>query len=138
MVKIQVVYQGQLHCEAVHGPSKCRISTDAPVDNHGRGESFSPTDLVATALGTCVITIMAIFSEKHSVDLAGTNVFVEKHMTSDGPRRIARLPVTVDVSKALDEELRKKIEAAAWNCPVHKSLHPDIDAPIEFNYPSAK
>lgn len=134
MVKIEIAYRGQLRCEATHAPSKCQILTDAPVDNHGKGESFSPTDLVATALGTCILTIMAIFAERNSVDLQGTSVTVEKHMSTNPPRRIARLPVTVELSSSLEAAMREKLEVAAHNCPVHKSLHPDIDAPIEFNY----
>ena len=136
MVEINVEYQGQLHCEAVHGPSQCKLSTDAPVDNHGRGESFSPTDLVATALGTCVATIMGIYADRHDIDLTGLKVRVEKHMSTDLPRRIARLPVEIRVPVALDEKHRKAIETAAGHCPVHQSLRADIDATLTFNYPS--
>ena len=136
MVTIEISYEGQLRCNAIHTPSNCKLSTDAPVDNHGRGESFSPTDLVATALGTCVITVMAIFAERHSVDLGGSRVTVEKHMSTDPPRRIARLPVTVEVFADLDAAMREKLKAAAKGCPVHQSLRSDIDAPITFKFNS--
>lgn len=135
MVKINIEYQGELHCEAVHGPSNCKLSTDAPADNCGRGESFSPTDLVATALGTCVATIMGIYADRHELDLKGMAVKVEKQMSTDQPRRIMRLPVHITVPIALDERHRKSIEAAAGHCPVHQSLRADIDAPLTFVYP---
>lgn len=134
MVEIQIQYNGQLSCVATHGPSGCELTTDAPVDNHGRGLSFSPTDLVATALGTCVATIMAIYAEKHQLDLKGTKVHVEKHMSSDLPRRIARLPVTVSVPLPVEDRYKKGLEAAGENCPVRKSLREDIEIPIKFVY----
>ena len=136
MVSIDVEYKGDLRCEAQHGPSNSKILTDAPTDNHGKGEAFSPTDLVATSLATCVMTILGIVAAKHSVDLAGSRVNVEKHMSNDAPRRIARLPVKVEIRGDVDEVMRQKLEMAALACPVHKSLHPDIDAPITFNYVS--
>lgn len=135
MVQINVKYQGELHCDAVHGPSGAELSTDAPVDNCGRGESFSPTDLVATALGTCVATIMGIYADRHELDLKGMTVSVEKHMSDDQPRRIARLPVHINVPIALDDRHRKAIETAAGHCPVHQSLRADIEAPLTFVYP---
>ena len=118
MVEVTIQYQGQLRCSATHGPSSCVINTDAPVDNHGKGESFSPTDLVATALGSCVATIMAINAEKHDIDLSGTKITVEKHMATEGPRRIARLPVLIEVPIKIDERQRTAIETAASHCPV--------------------
>lgn len=133
-VEISVVYQGQLRCEATHGPSGVTLHTDAPVDNHGRGESFSPTDLVATALGSCILTILGIQADKHGLDLTGTRVTVEKHMSTDTPRRIARLPVRVAVPVELDADMRKRLERAAHTCPVHHSLHADIDKPIDFTW----
>ncbi len=135
MVRIDVEYQGQLHCEATHGPSSARLTTDAPVDNHGRGESFSPTDLVATALGTCVATIMGIYADRHGLDLTGLRVNVEKHMSTDAPRRIVRLPVTIHVPVRPEERHREAMERMAGHCPVHQSLRADIDAPLTFVYP---
>ena len=134
MVEVNIEYRGELRCHAVHGPSGNGLDTDAPVDNQGRGETFSPTDLMATALGTCVGTIMAIAARKHGIELAGTRIHVEKHMSADPPRRIARLPVVVRVPFEIAAEKREAIEKAASHCPVHQSLHPDIDAPIEFVY----
>ncbi len=136
MVEVQIKYEGQLHCRATHGPSGCVISTDAPVDNHGKGESFSPTDLVATALGSCIATIMAISAEKRGIDLRGTTITVEKHMSTDAPRRISRLPVLIEVPIEIEEDKRKAIENAARHCPVHQSLADSVDAPMEFRYSS--
>lgn len=136
MVQIDIVYQGRLRTEATHGPSKTTVVTDAPVDNHGRGESFSPTDLVATALGSCMLTIMGIVAERRGLDLSGTRVVVEKHMVTDPVRRIGRLPVTITLNRDYSAEERKLLEAAALTCPVHKSLHPDIDKPVTFVYPN--
>lgn len=137
-VEINIVYEGQLHCAATHGPSGATLATDAPVDNHGRGESFSPTDLVATALGACVMTIMGIVAERHQIDLTGTRIRVRKEMIQQPVRRIGRLPVTVTIpgDKAAQVAAvdRTKIETAARHCPVHQSLHPDIDSPIEFEW----
>lgn len=137
-VEIDVVYEGQLRSTATHGPSGAKLTTDAPVDNHGKGESFSPTDLVATGLGTCVMTLMGIIADRGGLDIVGTKVHVEKDMIQQPVRRIGALRVTVTVPAAKAAKLsatdRSKMEAAALHCPVHKSLHPDIDAPISFVY----
>ena len=132
MVSIQVEYQGDLHCKAVHGPSGSELSTDAPKDNQGRGKAFSPTDLVATALGTCMLTIMGINARTLNVDIAGATATLEKEMTSAPPRRIQRLSVKIRVPHKLSSEDREKLERAARACPVHRSLHPDVQIPIEF------
>src|SRR4249920_1353546 len=97
MVQVSVKYTGDLHCDATHGPSQAKISTDAPSDNRGKGESFSPTDLVATALATCISTTMALAAEQHGVDLKGMTVNVGKEMSKDAPRRIVRLPTEVHI-----------------------------------------
>ncbi|CAD73368.1 MAG TPA: OsmC family peroxiredoxin [Rhodopirellula baltica] len=133
-VEITAVYQGQLHCEATHGPSGTKLVTDAPTDNGGRGSSFSPSDLVATALGTCVMTIMGLVADRHDLDLSGTTIRVEKEMASTPVRRIASLKTKVSFPSGLDlqPEMRDRLVAAARKCPVHQSLHPDIDAPIDF------
>ena len=137
-VAIDILYEGQLRCRATHGPSKTQLTTDAPLDNHGKGESFSPTDLVATALGTCMSTIMGIVAERSQLDITGTRVKVLKEMVQEPVRRIGALRVTIRIpaEKAvrLSEEDRKKLEAAALHCPVHRSLHPDVQTPIEFLY----
>ena len=132
MVPIQVEYQGDLHCKAVHGPSGTELNTDAPKDNQGRGESFSPTDLVATALGTCMLTVMGIMARTLEIDIAGTTATVEKEMTASAPRMIKSLTVKIRVPHPLSPENQQKLERAAHTCPVHKSLHPDVQTPIEF------
>ncbi len=132
MVDINIVYEGQLRCLATHGPSGQTVKTDAPVDNHGRGEYFSPTDLIGAALGSCILTILGILAERHHLDLAGATVKVEKHMLTSPVRRIGRLPVEVRIPTPLSPEMREILERAAHTCPVHRSLHPDIDAPITF------
>ena len=134
MVEITATYEGQLHCNAKHGPSGSTLSTDAPKDNMGRGESFSPTDLVATALGTCMLTTMGIVAQRHNLDMTGATVRVEKHMTASGPRKIARLPVEIRVPKTFSDEDRQRLENAAMTCPVHKSLGHEVDAPVSFRW----
>ncbi|MFM7074807.1 MAG: OsmC family protein [Planctomycetaceae bacterium] len=132
MVRITTTYEGGLRCRAVHGPSGTTLVTDAPVDNHGKGESFSPTDLVATALGACMMTIMGIVAVRHSIDLQGMTVETTKVMTATPPRRIASLRTTITVPLPADHPQRALLEQAALSCPVHGSLHPDVEAPIEF------
>ena len=134
MVVIQFEYQGELHCKAVHGPSSTELSTDAPKDNQGRGESFSPTDLVATALGSCMLTVMGILARTLSIDITGATATVEKEMTATPPRRIESLKVKIHVPQSHTAENQQKLERAAHTCPVHKSLHPDIKVPIEFTW----
>ena len=137
-VEIDVEYEGQLRCRAQHGPSGVVLHTDAPVDNHGRGESYSPTDLVATALGACLLTIMGIVAQRNGLDISKTRVHVRKEMIQMPVRRIGRLPVTItfaaEQAARLSETDRAKLEAAARHCPVHQSLHPDIETPMEFVY----
>jgi putative redox protein len=135
-VEIDIVYEGQLRCVSTHGPSGVKLATDAPVDNQGRGESFSPTDLVATALGSCLMTIMGIVAQRGNIDLAGTRVHVVKEMIQQPVRRIGQLTVkiTIPADKATNISAadRSKLETAAKACPVHKSIHPDVQMPIEF------
>lgn len=132
MVRIQTEYQGDLHCTSVHTPSKTELPTDAPVDNQGRGESFSPTDLVATSLGTCMLTTMGIVARTLNFDLTGASATVDKEMSSTPPRKINRLTVAIRVPRTTSPENRQRLENAAHTCPVKKSLHPDIETPIEF------
>lgn len=132
MVEVSVTYTGELHCDATHGPSHCTISTDAPADNRGKGESFSPTDLVATALATCMSTTMGIVAADHGIDLSGLTVKVQKHMSTDAPRRIVGLPSEVHIPLPPDFARRALLEQTALNCPVHKSLPPEIERPTTF------
>lgn len=134
MVQIDVTYVGGLRCEAVHGPSNQTLVTDAPVDNRGKGERFSPTDLVATALGTCIPTIMAMVAEREKIDLTGLRVTVTKEMAAAPPRRIAKLATRIVMPAGLDERQRAKLEKAAHTCPVHQTLQGNVEMPIEFVY----
>lgn len=133
MVEIKTIYTGEKHCEATHGPSMSVLETDAPKDNNGRGEKFSPTDLVATALATCVLTTMAIVAERDGVDFTKASATVEKHMNVS-PRRIGKLVLKITLPASLSPEYRRKMENTAHACPVHKSLHPDVEIPMEFLY----
>jgi putative redox protein len=135
MVRIDVKYVQDLRCEAVHGPSGRTLTTDAPVDNHGRGESFSPTDLVATALGTCMATIMGIYADREGISLEGMAVRVEKEMTPALPRRIHRLEVVFAMPPAIPAKARSAFNVCADTCPVRLSLRPEIEVPIRFEYP---
>ena len=126
MVKIKARYERGLSCHATHGPSGTELMTDAPVDNNGRGRSFSPTDLLATALGTCMMTIMGIVAERDGIDIDGSTVEVEKHMSASSPRRVARLVVKLNMRGVKSNEMREKLVRAAGACPVHHSLHPDV------------
>lgn len=132
MVNISIRYDGELHCTAKHEPSGRELATDAPVDNQGKGESFSPTDLIATALGTCMSTILAIAAEKNGLNVAGMTVKVSKEMSKDAPRRIVALPSEVHIPLPENTPLRAILENAALNCPVHKSLPPEIERPTKF------
>jgi len=134
MVQIDIEYQGSLRCEAVHAPSGSRLITDAPVDNHGKGESFSPTDLVATALASCIVTTMAIFAERHDWDLTGTRARVEKHMVADPERRIGELTVVVSVPHEFDEKTRRALEKVGMTCPVHRTIGDDTKMPVRFEW----
>jgi putative redox protein len=134
MVAIELEYQGDLHCQAVHGPSGTVLTTDAPKDNQGRGESFSPTDLVATALGSCILTVLGIMAKTLSIDLSGTTARVEKEMASSPIRMIHQLTVRIHVPHDVSPANRTKLERAALTCPVHKSLNPDVQMPIEFTW----
>lgn len=134
MVEIQIGYEGNLRCRATHVESGTMLLTDAPKDNMGKGESFSPTDLVATALGTCMLTTMAIAAQRMQIDLSGTNLVVTKEMVTAPIRRIGRLSVTMNVPAKLSSEQRQKLETAATTCPVARGLHPDVQKPTVFNW----
>jgi putative redox protein len=139
MVDIDVVYEADLHCVATHGPSKATLATDAPVDNHGRGEAFSPTDLVATALGTCMATVMGILAKKKGWGIEGARLHVRKDMTKEGSRRIARLEVRAEMpteAAVLDAAARAALEHVANTCPVRLSILEAIEVPVEFVWPA--
>lgn len=131
-VRIDFSYEGQLRCTSTHAPSRKEVLTDAPVDNQGRGESFSPTDLVATALGSCMLTTMAIYAERHGLDLRGASATVEKEMITDPLRRIGKLATALTLPLAADHPQRAALERAALTCPVHRSLRDDVEIPVTF------
>ena len=128
-----ILYEGNLRCNALHLQSKSAIETDAPTDNRGKGERFSPTDLVCTALATCMVTTMAMKATDMGLELKDTTIDVKKHMTAD-PRRISKIDIAVNFPKDLSLEEKDKIilQRVGDNCPVVKSLHPDIDLNITY------
>lgn len=135
-VEINITYEGGLYCSAVHGPSKQVLKTDAPVDNGGKGSSFSPTDLVATALGACMATVMGLVAERNGLDISGMKIQVVKEMVADPVRRIGTLTTRLvfPPGKTLSATDRAKLEAAAKVCPVKQSLGAEVKTPVEFVY----
>ena len=131
-ITMDVEYAGNLRTRAIHGPSGAELQTAAPVDNHGDGSSFSPTDLFATSLATCTLTIMAIAARRLGRDLDGARARVTKVMSAGAPRRIVRLPVTITLPSGVPVAMREALEEAARACPVHASLRADLEAPITF------
>ena len=129
----KITYKNNLRTEAQHIASGQKIITDAPLDNNGKGEAFSPTDLVATALASCMITIMAIAAEKNGINISDTSASVKKIMGTN-PRTISDIVVEITMSKDLALKDRNRLEKAALACPVHKSLHPDMNKEITFSY----
>jgi len=140
VVDIYLEYEGDLHCRAEHGPSSAVLVTDAPVDNHGRGQSFSPTDLVATGLGACMATVMGILARTRGYALEGTRVHVKKTMTASAPRRIAELSVRITLPKSATASVvddgRSDLERTALECPVRLSLLDAIRVPVAFDWQS--
>ena len=128
-----ITYQGNLRCEAVHLQSSSTIETDAPTDNRGKGERFSPTDLLCVSLATCMVTTMGIKAADMNVDLTNSRADVQKHMASD-PRRVAKIEVTVFLPKNKNEKERLILEKTGNNCPVAKSVHPDIELVLKYNW----
>lgn len=132
-VEISGRYTGKLKTEMIHGPSGAVLRTVPPVDNQGDGSQFSPTDLVAAALGSCMVSTMAILAERDGIDIAGVTFDVEKHMHPE-PRRIGKLPVVIHMPAHLTSTERTKLERAALTCPVHRSLLPEIEKDVKFTY----
>ena len=131
----KVNYLGDLRTSAIHIASAKNIITDAPIDNQGKGEAFSPTDTVATALASCLLTIMGIKARDLKIDIKNTTAEVAKIMASK-PRRISEIQITVNFTKSYDQRIKKILEKAALACPVSNSLHPDLKQNILFNWPS--
>lgn len=133
-VRMAVSYQGDLHTEALHEPSGTHIETDAPKDNEGRGERFSPTDLVGAALGSCMLTVMGIVARRHAWEMTGARAAVEKEMVAAPIRRISRLGLRIAMPAGIPETARPVLERAARTCPVHQSLHPDVKIDLQFDW----
>ena len=135
MPTIETEYAGALRTLALHVASGNRLMTDAPTDNHGRGEAFSPTDLVCAALGSCMLTIMGIKADQHQLDLTGTRVAITKEMTTEGARRIRRITLDFTLppgARTFSQHDRVVLERAAHTCPVALSLHPEIEQVVRF------
>jgi len=132
----KVIYQGDLRTALTHLRSGSKVETDAPTDNHGKGERFSPTDLVATALASCMMTLMGIAGNQHDINITGTTCDVEKIMASN-PRKIGtiRVQMTVKGAGSYSDKEKKILERAALTCPVYLSLHPDIEKDVHFHWP---
>lgn len=134
MVRIDVSYIGGKKCDLQHTEGH-RLRTDAPKDIGGTASAYSPTDLVAAGLASCILTTIAMYAERHGLDITGARAEVEKHMTQPpAPRRLGRLPVVVTLPASVPAEMRERLEKVGLACPVHASLHPEVDAPIEYRY----
>lgn len=134
MVEMKLVYAGGLHTTAVHGPSQATIETDAPADNQGKGEAFSPTDLLATSLASCMLTTMAIVGDREGWELAGAGARVEKHMQLEPRRRVGRVVVELDLPAGLPVKARARLEETARGCPVAASLHPETQIDLTLRW----
>ena len=135
MPTIQTIYQGNLRTKATHVASGNTLITDAPVDNNGKGEAFSPTDLVCAALGSCMMTIMGIVAEREKIELRDTKFEIIKTMASN-PRKIAKIEIVFDMKAniSLSIEQQEKLKRAALTCPVALSLHPDVEQVVSFSF----
>lgn len=133
-VNITCEYLGDLRVRATHGPSGHVLVTDAPVDNQGKGDVFSPTDLAATAMATCFLTILGINARNTGLDLAGARATIAKHMTTMPPRRLARLDVEIAMPPGVPPEARERLVRAAEACPVKQSLHPDVEIVLSWTW----
>ena len=134
MVEVKIDYECCLHARAVHGPSSAILQTDAPVDNHGRGEHFSPTDLLAAALGSCILTTMGIVAQRHGWGLEGARARVEKHMALDPVRRVGRLVVDLEFPAGIPESARPRLLRAAETCPVQQSLNEAVEIELRVQW----
>jgi putative redox protein len=135
MVPQQTLYLGDLRCASTHGPSSVELITDAPLDNQGKGASFSPTDLVVTALATCIVTTAGILARRENVALEGTKIFSEKHMATEGPRRILKIILRFEMPRGIPTAFRPKFDVVVRTCPVRLSLNPEVTVGVTVNYP---
>jgi putative redox protein len=136
MATVKTSYLGDLRTNSTHLQSGNQLITDAPTDNMGKGEAFSPTDLLATAMGTCILTTMAIVAQRDGIELSGSDIEVTKIMTQTPPRRVARLEINLKMKSniVLSPEQIKKLENTAHKCPVSLSLHPDVVQMLVFEW----
>ncbi len=136
MPTVKTSYLGDLRTESIHLKSGSQLVTDAPTDNMGKGEAFSPTDLLATATGTCMLTTMAIVAQRDGIELAGSSAEVTKIMSQTPPRKVARLEINLQLKTniVLTEEQIKKLENTAHKCPVSLSLHPEVEQVVSFEW----
>lgn len=135
MVSMHAVYKGKNKCSIVHDDSQAEFITDAPRDIGGDGSSFSPTDTVGVALAGCILTTIAMWAERNGLEITGAKAHVTKEMSTDSPRRIARLTVTITLpAERVPVDVRERLEKIGHTCPVKKSLHPDVDAPVTYVY----
>jgi putative redox protein len=128
-----IIYQGSLRCAATHLQSGTVLETDAPTDNRGKGERFSPTDLVCVALATCIVTTIAMKAMDMEINIDDSTVAVTKHMKSD-PRRIGKIDVHIHFKAEVDEKTKIILERVGHTCPVHRSLHPDVEMDIVYKW----
>ena len=133
MPDITIVYNGDLRTQITHSQSGNIIITDAPIDNNGKGEAFSPTDLFASSLGSCMLTIMGITAQTHGLNIDGSTVNINKIMGTN-PRRVSAIDIIININGKLNEKDKKILQKAAEHCPVSKSIHPDLDEKITFNF----
>lgn len=133
--EIEVLYTGDLYCELTHKDSGAVIKTNAPKDNNGDGNGFSPTDLVGAALGSCMLTVMGIYARNHDIKLDGAKMNVIKHMVSEPIRRIGKLEVTLTMPTGIASDKRPILERVARTCPVHQSINPEIESILNIVYP---
>jgi uncharacterized OsmC-like protein len=134
MVEMTLVYEGGLHTTAQHGPSRANLETDAPIDNQGRGEAFSPTDLLATSLASCMLTTMAILGDREGWRVEGARARIEKHMELEPRRRVGRIVVEIEMPAGLPEAAHSRLEESAHRCPVAASLHPDTKIDLRMSW----
>ena len=135
MVDITLLYDGDQRCTAVHGPSTTQLTTDSPVDNGGKGEGYSPSDLFATALGTCMLTYIGKAAERNGWDVRGTRIVVHKEMVADPMRRVGRIGVDIYLTQEFDDKDMKTLTNAVTTCPVKLSISDQVEVPITFHQP---
>lgn len=135
MTRFKVFYENDLHTKIINESNQSEIFTDAPLDNGGKGECFSPTDLLAVSLGSCIVTVLGLFAKKKNLDISGLYLEIEKKMSVTPPRRISNLKIELFMNKSFSPEINHLLENVAHNCPVHHSLHPSINIDIVFRWP---